>query len=173
MQRNSYRRLRQTGDTIVEVLIAIAITGAVMAGAFTVSQKSVIAVRSSQEHGEVLQLLQGQVELVRVRALDESNAVSGIYATSPKFFCINDTTKQRANQPRLGNALPDRETDSFETYEDACKFGPNKMYSVAISYNPATRIFTFVCRWDRLGGGTNQEQLVYRITPGRAIPTVR
>jgi prepilin-type N-terminal cleavage/methylation domain-containing protein len=84
--RSSIRRLSSRGDTIVEVLIAIAIVSSVLAGAFTVSQKSTLAVRDSQERGEVLQILQGQVEQVRALALDQSDDTSGVYATTPKYF---------------------------------------------------------------------------------------
>lgn len=163
---------QQAGDTIVEVLIAVAIVGAVLAGAFTVSQKSVVAVRSSQEQGEMLQILQSQIELVRAHALVTSPPVTGVYATNPRYFCMSETTKLRVPQPRLGQNLPAIDNDDYTNYETACKFGPNDLYSVAIRYdagtaNPGDEKFTFVGRWDRIGGGKNQEQLSYRVYPTR------
>jgi type II secretory pathway pseudopilin PulG len=58
----------QAGDTIVEVVIAIAVIATVLTGAFIVSSRSLTAVRDSEEHSEVLQQLQGQVELLRAAA---------------------------------------------------------------------------------------------------------
>lgn len=161
--RNKIRE--QAGDTIVEVLIAVAIVGAVLAGAFTVSQKSVAAVRNSQEQGEMLQILQSQVELTRALALETTALNTGVYATSPRYFCINPATKERLNQPRLGNELPGANDDTFNNYENQCKFGDEQRYNVAVKHDNASKIFTFYGRWDRLGGGKNAMQLSYRITP--------
>lgn len=162
----STRHRQQAGDTIVEVLIAVAIVGAVLAGAFTVSQKSVLAVRNSQEQSEMLQILQGQVELVRALALTTATPNTGVFATSPRYYCINTTTRQRLNQPLLGNALPQQDNDTFTNYDNGCKFGDEQRYHVAVTYNAGTKIFTFTGRWDRIGGGKNQVRLVYRIEPG-------
>ena len=59
---------RQTGDTIVEVIIAVAVVSALLAGAFVVTNRSTHTVQDSQEHAQALQALQGQVELVRAAA---------------------------------------------------------------------------------------------------------
>ncbi len=75
------QRLRghlQSGDTIVEVIIAIAVIAAVLTGAFVVSSHSITSVRDSEEHSEVLQQLQGQVELLRAAA-----NIPGFFNTVP------------------------------------------------------------------------------------------
>lgn len=68
MLRSRFVRLSQKGDTIVEVLIAIAVASAVLGSAFLVVNKTSKNVRQSQEHAEALKLVEGQVELLRYRA---------------------------------------------------------------------------------------------------------
>lgn len=163
------------GDTIVEVLIAVAIIGSVLTGAFTVTQKSSHAVRSSQEHSEMLQILQSQVEVVRALAMDQAKEdeptapTTGVYSTSPTFFCVDSATRQRVNQTRLANVLPPIADDTFVNYEKACKVGNEKRYNLAISYDSTSKLFTFNGRWDRVGGGKNQEKLYYRILPAPVV----
>lgn len=146
--RRRIRQQLQRGDTIVEVLIAIAVVSSVLAGAFTVTQKSTKAVRDSQERAEMLQILQGQVELVRAIALTATDDTSGIYSGGSDF-CINPTshTEIAATDPHCN--------------------GISGLYDVSIHYSAApVNTFTFNGQWDRLGGGTNTMQLVYRIDPG-------
>ena len=47
--RQKQHPFKQSGDTLVEVMIAVAIISSVLSGAFLVSQKSARAVRDSQE----------------------------------------------------------------------------------------------------------------------------
>lgn len=61
-------RSHQAGDTIVEVIIAVLVVATLLSGAFVVTNRSTQAVRDSQEHAEALQILQGQVELLRAAA---------------------------------------------------------------------------------------------------------
>lgn len=157
----------QSGDTIVEVLIAVVVVASVLAGAFTVSQKSSLAVRQSQERGEMLQLLQGQVELVRGIALNAADYSDPIFETAPsgaEYFCIDEATRTRKN---FNSTLPALNTDEFlpSVYHDACRNIKGR-YNVAIKYNDSTRIFTFHGRWHGLGGKKSQEILSYRIYPG-------
>ena len=82
----SLRNRFQAGDTIVEVVIAIAVIATVLAGAFVVSSHSLTSVRVSEEHSEVLQQLQGQVELLRAAANTPgffNTTTTGQYGTCP------------------------------------------------------------------------------------------
>ncbi len=161
---------RQRGDTIVEVLIAVAIVSSVLAGAFTVSQKSALAVRDSQERGEMLQMLESQVELVRALALDQSDNTTGVFATSPAYFCINESTRTRIHFPAATTTLPLLQNDDFTTYDSQCtNLGIGNRYNIAIKYDAGTKVFTFVGRWDGIHGRKNQQQLSYRIFPGKAF----
>ncbi len=116
----------------------------------------------------MLQILQGQVELVRAMTLIQSDTISGVYAATPHNFCIdnsNPANPVRVNSPSLAYPLPALNSDNFSSYGSSCQ-NIQSRYNVAISYSQATKMFTFTGRWDRLGGGHNQETLLYRISPG-------
>lgn len=166
------RRARQ-GDTLVEVLIAIAVITSVLAGAFTVVKMSAIGVRNSQEQSEMLQILQGQIELVRALALKETGTTGGIYSKSPRYFCVNtDSTSPDYGTKLSFDAsfvLKPIESDNFNDYKAGCK-NLQTYYNVAVTYDQASKAFVFTGRWDRIGGSRNQEKLVYRIYPGQAAP---
>lgn len=167
------RRRDQSGDTIVEVLIAIAVVSSVLTGAFIVSQKSAMAVRDSQEHGEMLQVLQGQVELVRSMALNETDISAGIYDTSPLYFCIDASNPAAPKRVNFTGPLPGLAADTFN-YDVAKKCNNIQgRYNVAVSYggNPDTGgsgVFNFVGRWDGIQGVKNEERLSYRVYPATA-----
>jgi type II secretory pathway pseudopilin PulG len=173
LMKNWHKPVNQAGDTIVEVLIATAVVSSVLAGAFLVSQKSSLAVRDSQEHSEMSQVLQGQVEMVRSMALDAPDAVSGVFGAPPggtKYFCIDGSipaTPARIDFPS-GFNLPATDVDNYGSYPPKCANIQNR-YNIAVTYDPSSQIFTFTGRWDRLSGGKNQEQLSYRIYPGSVV----
>ena len=59
----AYKVRRQTGDTIVEVLICIAVISTVLTGAFIVVSKSNRAIQNSAEHAQAQQRLQGELKV--------------------------------------------------------------------------------------------------------------
>ena len=158
--------LQDRGDTIVEVMIAIAIVSSVLAGAFTVTQKSSTAVRTSQERSEILQLMQGQVELVRAIALKATSETADIFDDG--YFCIDDTTTPVERVDFTGTT----NLDVASTYHEKCReLGSGDLYNIAVIYNDTTKVFTVTGRWDRIGGGINRAQLSYRIVPA-AVATI-
>lgn len=155
-------RRTNRGDTIVEVLIATAIVSSVLAGAFTVTQRSTLAVRDSQERAEVLQILQGQVE--RVRSLAQgANATDPLFDTTPKYFCISPTLNVRKDFLSGGMTL---DPDYGNFYPECKAIGAGGLYNIAVSYDDTDQIFTFLGKWDGPSGRTDTMQLSYRIYPG-------
>lgn len=146
------------GDTIVEVLISIAIVSSVLAGAFTVTQQSSHAVRDSQERAAMLQLLQGQVELVRALTVGDATSPIPIPTSAGQYFCIDPSF--RSVQTYTGGRAP---TNNLSVVPRLCK-GVNGLYNMGISNNSGT--FTFEGWWAKIGGGTNYMSLSYRIVPG-------
>jgi type II secretory pathway pseudopilin PulG len=80
-------RRDQRGDTIVEVLISIAVVSMVLAGAYVTTQRSLIATRAAQERSNALKLGQGQLEQLKGIISSNPNSVFGPGAPSP--FCIS------------------------------------------------------------------------------------
>ncbi|MGH7142364.1 MAG: type IV pilus modification PilV family protein [Candidatus Saccharimonadales bacterium] len=139
---------KQAGDTIVEVVIAIAVIATVLAGAFAVTSASQRGVRNSEEHSEALQLLQGQVELLRSAAA-QTGFFSAISSLSTPF-CLTSSPL------------------SFElATNDLCT--QDTLYNLAISspsVTPAvgtTTLFNLTATWNALEGGQNQVQLSYKV----------
>ena len=73
------------GDTIIEVLIAIAITSIVLAGAYVAVDRSMKASRAAQERGEAVKVAEAQIE--RLKYLNFSSSTANIYQSGP--FCIS------------------------------------------------------------------------------------
>lgn len=147
----------QSGDTIVEVLIAVAVISSVLVGAFYISQKSTIAVRTSQEQSEMLQVLQGQVELVRAVAMTSSDNTTGVFA-SPQYFCMDGSL------PATPKLIPFPSNKSTN-YPAKCTI--DSLYNVAVSYDSTTEVFNFVGQWPLLDGNTGHEAISYRVYPGQ------
>lgn len=57
--------LSQTGDTIVEVLIAMAVLSMVLGGAYVASNRSLAVSQQNQERAEALKLVEGQMEQLK------------------------------------------------------------------------------------------------------------
>jgi len=76
------------GDTIVEVLLAIAITSVVLAGAYVAVDRSMKASRAAQERGEAVKVAEAQIE--RLKYLSYSDPPADIYQDGT-IFCITST----------------------------------------------------------------------------------
>ncbi|MCA9342582.1 hypothetical protein KC950_01020 [Candidatus Saccharibacteria bacterium] len=53
------------GDTIVEVMIALAVLGFIIVGAYSIASRSLNATRIAQERGEATKIAEGQLEAIR------------------------------------------------------------------------------------------------------------
>jgi len=151
------RNLGQAGDTIIEVLIAIAIVSSVLGIAYATMNRGLKQARDIQERTEALKLLQGQVESLRF--LDESGV------TLPaNTFCIdgsppNPVTGFTGTTPPTAATV---DVDDFNGYPDQCV--QEDFYHLAIYRDGADpRLYHFSAHWDQVGGGArDQINLVYR-----------
>lgn len=140
----------QRGDTIVEVLIALAIISSVLAGAFFVTNRSAQNVRDSEEHAQALQLLQGQIE--QIRAAVTNGAKDSDFAS---YFCY-DTN---------GDAQMASSATDFSHCSNNFNGTSGAEYTFLISKNTLgkTTTFTAQVQWEGLRSQTNSEQLLYKI----------
>lgn len=67
-------KLRQTGDTIVEVLFAIAVISSVLAGAYLTTNLNTKSAQDAQERSQALKLVESQVELLRAKGSIAANS---------------------------------------------------------------------------------------------------
>jgi Tfp pilus assembly protein PilV len=144
-------RRQQRGDTIVEVLISIAVLSLVIGGAYNIVNSALRASRQAQERSEATKLAETQVESLKTSVTDEP--APGV------AFCISSTG---AVVQSFGSPSPSTigfEADNYAGYPNNCKFG-GIPYSVFIVRSSDT--YTVNVRWDRIGGGKEQLQMVYR-----------
>lgn len=150
------RAYRQAGDTIVEVLVAIAIMGLALGSAYALSNRSFRTAMHSKERTEALALAQGQVEFLRDTSL--SDTIGSLLARYPSGteFCFKED---------------DGSDETVTTGDDYCdSYGPsnNSLYNISVVYcdgsagcGPAN-VFTITATWIGAGGGDNNLKLYYK-----------
>jgi len=145
------RHFRQQGDTIVEVLIAMAVISLVLGGAYASSRQSFTGNEQSVERLEAAKFTEQQVERLKAKAKspDAGNPVTGIFhADSKKIFCLD------------ADLVPKDITDN------ACEEGTNDRYRLQITRGDDNRTFTMHTEWEKAGGGGNDSlEIVYRVYP--------
>lgn len=151
------RRKSERGDTIIEVLLAIAVVSSVLGIAYSIMNRNILTLRDNQERTQAAKLAEGQIErLKHVWNTDQASIIS----QGANAFCINGTTVTD-----LAGASPTAtpETDNFGNYAGGCRF--DNFFNVGIRFNNAANSFTVFVRWDRVGGGQRgQVVLVYRVS---------
>lgn len=135
----------QKGDTIVEVLIVLAVLGLAIGISYATANRSLINARQAQESVKATTILQSQLENVRVLAAsgDSAPPAQNVFTTTQPFCII-------ANTVRVATST---ECSSIDT-----------IYKIAITEDDNK--FTLVATWDDVTGqGTDRATLIYRWYP--------
>lgn len=139
----------QRGDTIVEVLVAIAVITSVLGGAFIMTNRSLQGTRTSQERVNAVKLAESQVELIKNAVATDSTVIFG--PSVPASYCLTtagsvvDSTNAACKVDGSGSA-----TDTEPAYK------------LAVTRSGNT--FTVTNTWENIrGGGKNTVQMVYRV----------
>lgn len=143
----SLNHRNQRGDTIVEVVIAIAVISSVLTGAFYLTNHSTRAVRDAQEHAQALQLLQGQVEQLRAQAPDNT------WSALPANFCFDNATgaiKSLASSTTYGCNAADYYNFVIERPPTPPANGENALFKVKV-------------QWDSILSKKGNETLLYKV----------
>ncbi|MDB5163796.1 MAG: hypothetical protein JWS12_414 [Candidatus Saccharibacteria bacterium] len=165
------KRLNQLGDTIIEVLICLAILGASLGTAYALSTRSLNGNRASQERGEALKLAQTQIEELRAYASNTANAATwssatGVAQTGHSYCMTNSGGVAVAAATAQVNPVAESDTFPSTAYNSACS-NLNGLYNVSISYYSAEPdVFVVRVRWPALGGsGHKVDELIqyYRL----------
>lgn len=153
------RKLDIRGDTLVEVLIALAVIVLVIAGAYNSATRSLRVTRQAQERVEAVKLAENQIEQLKSLALFAIVPSQNIFIPTP--YCIVDATNTVATLS--GTPDPDLFMDTLADppYSSNCRRSNNRFH-VYIEYVAADNLFTVRVRWERLGGGRDQVVMVYR-----------
>lgn len=145
----------QKGDTIIEVLLAIAVVGSVLGIAYSTMHRNLLTLRSNQERTEATRLGQGQVEQLRtywdtdrVEVTDQGTA----------GFCVSSGGAHALSN---GSPTANIDDDDLEGYSAECM---NSYYRIAVRRDTVDdKKYRVFVRWDRLGGGRNEVMMVYRL----------
>lgn len=165
---------RQRGDTIIEVMVALAVLGLAFAISYATASRSLNVAQNSQEHSQASQVLKSQVELAHNNSSDSSLYTEG------KWFCLYYSSSQGkisiADYPSnsVSSAPPECQSQlnasvnyvTYVTYTCEVQVG-NGYQSCDASGNSGLvkqNYFTFTVAWPGIGNlGPQQEQINYKL----------
>ncbi len=122
----------------------MAVVTSILTGAFVVTNNSTKGVRDSEEHAQALQLLQGQIELLR----SASTYSGGLPANLSAPFCLDASSYYPiSNSHCTVNGLYQLSIQS----------------PTAVAVPNATTTFNLTTTWPSVVGGTAQVLLAYKV----------
>jgi len=147
-----WRARCERGDTVVEVLICIAIISLILGGAFVLMNRSLQAERQAQERLNGIKLVEGQLEQLKYIAATNPDAIfaSGV----PASYCID-----------TAGAVVDASTS-------ACTVGvngnpttsqPSFQLSITKTTVGSLNTFTVTNNWTSVRGTPNNIVMKYRL----------
>lgn len=144
LNRHTFAKLNRRGDTIVEVMIVLAVLGLALGISYSTANRSLLDTRGAEENSQATALLQGQIE--DLRSLANAQGPSTIF-NQGGAFCISPA----------GGIVSG----------SACSSYNSSIYNLKVTYQntgsqPDT--FTLVASWpDVEGQGTDTVTLVCRV----------
>lgn len=141
----------QKGDTIVEVLIAMAVVSSVLGLSYGAMNRNLLIIRDAQERTEATKLAQGQIEALRQ------------IATLPPVntnFCIKSDSSVQTLTGVPDTSSNGMASDDFTKYTGQCTSG---FYHIGLTSSDQKNYKIYV-RWDRVTGSSrDQVIMVYRL----------
>lgn len=157
MLGRSTRALNNHGDTIVEVLVVLAVLGLAIGISYSTANRSLLTTRAAQENSQATELLQGQIEELRYLAPPGSG--QNIYQTS-KYFCVDGSSNTVITG--FGGTFAPSDLQNYAYYPNKCV---NGFYHLAIAWDQLSDdTFTLTAHWDDVQGqGQDTATLTYRV----------
>jgi len=158
-----------SGDTIIEVILCIAVLGMTMAVAYASASHSLQVATDAGNRDRAVGYMQQQIELIKL-AERERNTNMSSYITNPnKPFCINLATGDKIDADSSGACqicADPAHSDLGITYSSgSCASGTNSVASISIIYNDTTKIFTADAKWDAPNGSGQSQSVAYYKLP--------
>lgn len=155
---NTGKSVRERGDTIVEVLIAIAVVSLVLGGAYVTTNKSLLATRAAEERGNALKLAESQVEQLKGLAKVDPNAIFG--AGTPMPFCIPFTSSGPS-----GIAAPiSADNNNCKVNAAGAHDDIEPIFRISITRGSDGNTFTVTNTWSSVNGDVDDHvRLIYRV----------
>ncbi len=143
--------LRERGDTIVEVLVAIAVVSLVLGGAYVTTNRSLLATRDAEERSVALKLTESQLEQLKGFARDNPEAIFG--AGVPNPFCITNT-----------NTVVSASDEGCTVNPSGAPSTVEPSFTLNVSRAGDGNTFTVVNEWTDVSGDIKDNiRMVYRI----------
>lgn len=167
MKRIFINKMGQAGDTIVEVLIAMAVLSAILGGAYISANQSLNNSRQAQERGEAAKVANSQLEQIKAYAKDPVK--HGLMFDPNKIFCIDSAGNVKdipgfpAYDPPDNSPLPENDNWNNNSFPTECTFQGLYHASIRYKYPGADSLFTIAIRWDRFGGKKDEMRMLYRL----------
>jgi hypothetical protein len=146
----------QSGDTIVEVLISVAICGFVLGGSYYVINHQLAQIENQQEHNQAAKLVESQVEDIKAYIVTGSLAnVVCFYYDGSSLVAVTD-----ASQPQGSNHCIVNNSSAMAAA------GSEPAYIIGIQPNvqESATTYTISTKWQSVNGGNAEVNLSYRPT---------
>ena len=176
----------QRGDTLISVLLSVAITGLVIVLAYTLVSRSVRYGQQAREREQVKNLIQSQIEGLKSLAAASNDAETHnifqfdqpIAGSQADEFCLNPlgTIIQLKDAVGPGNIHADIAEDTTDPNKQCDKFSNLEAADVKLSIiydrngegeisDPSDdeHLFTVTATWTRVGGAGDDEKLAVPI----------
>lgn len=169
------------GDTIVEVLLALAVLGSVIVGAYSIATRSLNGVRVAQERSEATKIAEGQIESLKANFSQYSDSIdliggfAGITRLKDETYAIPlGVNSSWDTAPGWSGSAPwpdipfcYKQDGTVLRYNTANPFPADCLYASGSNYLYKVRIDTIpdeIEYLDTLGGSAPLDQFKYRVT---------
>jgi type II secretory pathway pseudopilin PulG len=168
--RKRLHTLTQSGDTIVEVMLALIVVGLAIGLSYGVANRSLRANQQAQERTEATKQIEGQVERLKKRAVTDA-AGTGIFNTTS--FCLADQPAAGSTPAETNKIFTQPSPPASVTsdplggdYNSKC-ISSNGLYRLSIQRDGTdVNQFKVTARWPSLGSSGKEEvDIKYRVYP--------
>jgi type II secretory pathway pseudopilin PulG len=146
----------QSGDTIIEVLISVAICGFVLGGSYYVINHQLGQIENRQEHNQATKLVESQIEDLRAYTGPADLSTVGCFTITSGDSFIDAVPK--SNQPQGVNKCIVKSDGTIAAANSAPAF--------TLSLNPipqgASTTYSVTASWVAVGGGNGEVNAVFR-----------
>jgi len=150
------QKLGKRGDTIVEVLICLAVLGLTLGSATVVVNNNRKTIMGTQERSVALKLVQGQIEKTRALVAQDSHQLvsAGTTVRNPLGYCID-----ASGQAVLATTAPCTVDRSGVATAEV----PNYQLKTVVTANAGGYLLRATANWDMPNGVRGNVEIVHRI----------
>lgn len=155
-------KLNNNGDTIVEVLIALAVLSLAFVISYATANAALLASQNAQEHSLALEYLDAQIEALRYVA----NQPNQLIIPQSEFHHSNSAFCLQPGGSDVSSSAPFNPSHNASSYPPSCRLAANGFsYYVDIQPDPSLdNDFHVQIWWNGLGKlGIQSEELSYRV----------